>query len=647
MCGIVGAIGGENIVKNILEGLKKLEYRGYDSAGISLLDENIFKTVKEEGKIDKLVNKINSSSLENYVDFSSLSFVKNENISQKNLIKKDNLLAIGHTRWATHGRPSQENSHPHSSSEICVVHNGIIENYQEIRAKLTENGANFLSETDSEVVPHLMQENFKIAQEELSGADLKIQIKDAVLKTLSEIKGSYALAIMFRDYPDFILVAKKGSPLLVGVGNNCNYIASDYYALADHTNEVVYLNDGEFAFVYRNEIEFFSEGGEEIKRETKIMESITEKALKGDYDHFMLKEIYEQPQVFVDTAQNYIDLGNFNVHLPNFPFDITKINKITIVACGTSYYAAMAAKYLFEEIARIEVEVDIASEFRYRKSVFRDDNLMIFISQSGETADTIAALKHAKDNQQRILSIVNVANSSMADLSDVVVKTLAGIEIGVASTKAYSAQIMVLSLLALKFGDMRNKLSENNYDKRSILVQLLNVNKKIEQALDDKNIEEIKKIAKYLVDFNHVLFIGRGVSYVSALEGSLKLRELSYIDAQAIAAGELKHGTIALIDEKMPVVAIAPSNELFEKTASNIEEIKARKGNIIALSDKEGLNNLANLVDYGLEIPKIESIIEEVLIGVIPLQLLAYYVALFKGNDVDQPRNLAKSVTVE
>ncbi len=655
MCGIVGAIASENIVVNILEGLKKLEYRGYDSAGISVLDNNIFKTVKEEGKIERLVSAIkNSSALNSYLNIGELSFIDQDNFSQKEDRKPDvknldskNMIAIGHTRWATHGRPSQENSHPHASSEICVVHNGIIENYQEIRKKLANLGASFLSETDSEVVPHLLQENFRLVKSEFSNLAAQDQIKKALMKTLSEIDGSYALAIMFRDYPDFIAVAKKGSPLLVGYGKDCNYIASDYYALSDNTNEIIHLNDNEFSFVYKDRAEFYNKSGEKIEREVKFMEKLIEKTSKNGYDHFMLKEIFEQPEILSNNIKNYVDLENYKINLPKFTFDIKNINKITIIACGTSYYAAMAAKYLFEEISRIEVEVDIASEFRYRKTVFRDDNLMIFISQSGETADTIAALKYAKENNQKILSIVNSSNSSMEELSDVVVKTIAGIEIGVASTKAYTSQIVILSLLAIEFGEKKNNLSQNSCNKNKLITQICKIDKKIANILSDENVDKIKDIANYLLEFENALYVGRGVSYVSALEGSLKLKELSYINCQAIAAGELKHGTIALIDEKMPVIAMALSNNLFEKTASNIEEIKARKGKIIAISDKKGVKSLGDLADFTITIPDSESIIEEVLIGIIPLQLLAYYVALFKGNDVDQPRNLAKSVTVE
>ena len=615
MCGIVGVVGSSEPVAKIIEGLKKLEYRGYDSAGVALVEDGQFKTVKQEGKIAKLE-----------------AAVKKSKIFGKSLAEK---VAIGHTRWATHGRPSQENAHPHASSEICVVHNGIIENYQEIKAFLNKKGVKFLSETDSEVLPHLIE----LCLQETG------DIKSAIIKTLKKIDGSYALAVIFRDQPDLILIAKKGSPLLVGLGNGENYIASDYYALANHTNKVIYLNDDEFALVHKNNVEFFDAEGNAIKKAAKIMEAANNKVSKEGYEHFMLKEIHEQPQVLEDTIQNYVDLDNFEIHLPNFPFDLKGINKITAIACGTSYYAALNAKYLIEEIAGVEVEVDIASEFRYRHHPFRQDNLMLFISQSGETADTIAALKFAKANGQKILSIVNVAQSSMAQLSDAVIKTIAGPEIGVASTKAYTAQVAVIALFAIKLGAAKGVVKAPAMAK--YLSQLNDVSQELTAIIHKDNVKKIAKVAKYLVKAQHILYIGRGLSYVTALEAALKLRELSYIDAQAIAAGELKHGQIALIDKKMPVIVIAPSNHLFEKIASNIEEVKARGGKVIVVSDKKGIANLENLATQIIEIPQTSGTIEEALISAVPLQLLAYYVALYKGNDVDQPRNLAKSVTVE
>lgn len=613
MCGIVGVVGSKNAVSIILEGLKKLEYRGYDSAGIAVLEKNKFKTVKEEGKIAKLEAALKKTKLESDI-------------------------GIGHTRWATHGRPSKQNAHPHASSNVCVVHNGIIENHQELKEKLAKSGAKFLSQTDTEVVPHLIEYHF-----EKTG-----DIKKSILETAKEIHGTFALAVIFKGHPDVIAVAKRGSPLVIGLGESENYIASDYYALSDHTNKIIALEDEEFAIISKNEIEVFDAKNKPIHKESKLMEAENNRVSKDGYDHFMLKEIYEQPRVLEETIQAYVDLSNSSIHLPNFAFDLKKINKITIVACGTSYYSGMCAKYLIEEIAGVEVEVDIASEFRYRAHPFRDDNLMVFVSQSGETADTLAALKFAKQNGQKILSIVNVAHSTMAQLSDAVIRTVAGPEIGVASTKAYTAQITVLSLLAIHFGFIKGKISAKQKEK--LLQELAESGAKMVHLFDRNDIKNIKKIAQSLTPAKHVLYIGRGISQITAFEAALKFRELSYINAQGIAAGELKHGTIALIDKKMPVIVIAPhnkNNDLFEKTLSNAQEVNARGGKIIFISDKKGIAQFGKMAKRTIEIPKLDGIIQEAILPVVSTQLLAYYVALYKGNDVDQPRNLAKSVTVE
>ena len=618
MCGIVGVVGSKNSTAIILEGLKKLEYRGYDSAGIAVLVGGKFKTVKEEGKIVRLEAALKKEKLQS-------------------------TIGIGHTRWATHGRPSKQNAHPHASSKVCVVHNGIIENYQELREKLKKSGVKFLSETDSEVVPHLIEYYFTKTGD----------IKKSLLAAVKEIHGTFALAVMFRENENVIAVAKRGSPIVLGLGQEKefgeNYIASDYYALAAHTNEIMVMEDDEIALVSADSIKIFNSSGREIKRESKLMESENNKVSKDGYAHFMLKEIHEQPRVLEETIQAYVGLGKGEIYLPNFSFDLAEINKITIVACGTSYYSGLAAKYLIEEIAGLEVEVDIASEFRYRAHPFRKDNLMIFISQSGETADTLAALKFAKANQQKILSIVNVAHSSMAQLSDAVIRTVAGPEIGVASTKAYTAQIAVLSLLAINLGFLRGKVSPKQ--KIKLLQDLADSGAKISELLAQTNIRNIKKVAKGLTSAKHMLYIGRGISQVTAFEAALKMRELSYIDAQGIAAGELKHGTIALIDKKMPVIVLAPKgnsrNNLFEKTVSNAEEVNARGGKIIFVSDRLGIEQFGKMAKERLVIPDISGIIQEALLPVVSTQLLAYYVALFKGNDVDQPRNLAKSVTVE
>lgn len=614
MCGIVGVVGSKNSTAIILDGLKKLEYRGYDSAGIAVIVDGKFKTVKEEGKIARLEATLKKEKLQS-------------------------TIGIGHTRWATHGRPSKQNAHPHASLKVCLVHNGIIENYQELREKLKKSGVKFLSETDSEVVPHLIEYYFAKTGD----------IKKSLLAAVKEIHGTFALAVMFREDANVIAVAKRGSPIVLGLGKNENYIASDYYAIASQTNEIMVMEDEEIALVSADSIEIFNSSGREVVRESKLMESENNKVSKDGYSHFMLKEIHEQPRVLEETIQTYVGLSKGEIYLPNFSFDLAEINKITIVACGTSYYSGLAAKYLIEEISGLEVEVDIASEFRYRAHPFRKDNLMIFISQSGETADTLAALKFAKANKQKILSVVNVAHSSMAQLSDAVIRTVAGPEIGVASTKAYTAQISVLSLLAIHLGFLRGKVSPKQ--KLKLLQDLADSGAKISELLAQANIRNIKKVAKGLTSARHMLYIGRGISQVTAFEAALKMRELSYIDAQGIAAGELKHGTIALIDKKMPVIVLAPKgnsgNNLFEKTVSNAEEVNARGGKIIFVSDRLGIEQFGKMAKEKLVIPDISGIIQEALLPVVSTQLLAYYVALFKGNDVDQPRNLAKSVTVE
>lgn len=610
MCGIVGVVSSKNVVTKIIDGLKKLEYRGYDSAGIAVLENRHFKTVKEEGKIANL-----------------------ESALKENPTKS--VIGIGHTRWATHGRPSKQNAHPHASSTVCVVHNGIIENYQELKEKLQKKGVKFLSQTDTEVVPHLIEYHYQKTSD----------IKKSLSLALEEIHGTLALAVIFKGKEDMIAFAKKGSPLILGIGEKENYIASDYYALSAYTNKIIVLEDGEFGIISADSYEIFNFEGKKLKKKIKVMEAENNKISKDGFDHFMLKEIFEQPRVLEETIQAYVNIDNGSTHLPNFTFDLKKINKITIIACGTSYYAGLCAKYLIEEIAGVEVEVDIASEFRYRAHPFRKDNLMVFISQSGETADTIAALKYAKAAGQKILSIVNAPHSSMAQLSDAVIRTIAGPEIGVASTKAYTAQIAVLSLFAIELGSLKGRVDKK--DKLKLIAQIIEAGAKMNHFFDAENIKNIKKIARSLTKANHMLYIGRGISQVTSFEAALKLRELSYIDAQGIAAGELKHGTIALIDKKMPVVVIAPSNKVFEKILSNAEEVNARGGKIIFISDKSGIAQFGKMADKKIEIPELSGIIQEALLPVVSTQLLAYYVALFKGNDVDQPRNLAKSVTVE
>ena len=613
MCGIIGVIGANNASEIVLAGLKKLEYRGYDSAGIALHQNNKFNIIKEQGKITKL----------------------------ESLLKKKNpkaSLAIGHTRWATHGVPSKENAHPHSSDNVVVVHNGIIENYNEIKSTLIKSGHKFQSQTDTEVLPFLIEQHYKKDKDIIA----------SLIKATTDLKGTYAIAVMFKDRDDIIAVAKRGSPLVIGIDNNQKFVASDFYGLAEYTNKIIALEDNEYALITKNTVNIYDKKGNSVKREFKIIETQKNKISKNGFEHFMLKEIHEQPIVLDEIMQTYIDANNNLIHLPNFNFDLTKIKKITIVACGTSYYAGMIGKYLIEKIANVEVEVDIASEFRYRHTPFRDDNLMIFISQSGETADSIAGLKHAKNNNQKILSIVNVPHSTMAMLSDGVIRTVAGPEIGVASTKAFTAQIAILYIFAINLAFVKNHISSSQLAK--YIQELAQCANKTKKSLDDNSIGNIKKVASKLVKAKNILYIGRGISAVNALESALKFRELTYVNAQGIAAGELKHGTIAVIDEKFPVIVIGArnsDNELFEKTLSNAQEVNARGGKIIFISDKKGLNMIGKLAKYRLEILEIKSLIEEAILPIITTQLLAYYVAYFKGNDVDQPRNLAKSVTVE
>ncbi len=612
MCGIVGIVSKNNVVTKVVEGLKKLEYRGYDSAGISIIKNSEIHTVKKEGKIKNLEGAI----------------VKNKNF--------DSNIAIGHTRWATHGKPSEENSHPHSSYNISVVHNGIIENYQDIKEKLTKIGVRFASQTDTEVIPHLI--SFYLERYEND-------IKKAVFSTLKDLRGAFALGIIFKDQPNLLIGAKKGSPLIIGFGKEENYIASDYFALENFTNHFSYLADGDIVFVKQNTVEIFDSKHELVSRKIEENTKKTKASSKGQYEHFMLKEIFEQPRVVQDSLNQYLDVKDQKINLPNFPFDLNEFDKITIVACGTSFYAAKAAKYLIESLVRINVDIDIASEFRYRDAIFTQKNLMIFISQSGETADTIAALKFAKENNQKILSVVNVANSTMEHLSDGVIRTLAGAEIGVASTKAFTAQLMVLVLFAIKMAEIKKTISPEN--KKELITEIDQIPNYMDIILSAKSLENIKSIAKYLSKKQSIIYTGRGISYPIALEGALKLKELTYIPAQGIASGELKHGTIALIDKNTPVIVIAPNNKLFEKSASNVEEIVARDGKVILISDQEGIDRLQNIIFKSIALPKNNSIICELLLGAIPTQLIAYYTSLFKGNDVDQPRNLAKSVTVE
>lgn len=615
MCGIVGIVSKNNVVPKILDGLKKLEYRGYDSAGISLISGDFINTIKKQGKIVNLEAAINKNK----------KFIGN--------------IGIGHTRWATHGKPSEANSHPHLSENIAVVHNGIIENYQELKEKLKKTGVKFLSHTDTEVIPHLISLHLKESQDK----------KQAVILALKELRGAFALGIVFKGEENFIAVAKKGSPLLIGFGEGENagenYVASDYFALDILTTKVSYLEDGDVAFLTTDSVEILDDKGTKVSRAIKTMEKDVNKISKESYDHFMQKEIFEQPRVVQDILDNYVVPQSGKIVLPNFPFDLKTIDKITIIACGTSYYAACVGKYLIESLAKINVEVDIASEFRYRDTAFYGNNLHIFISQSGETADTIAALKYAKENGQKTLGIVNAANSNLTYLADAIIRTIAGPEIGVASTKAYVAQLTILILFALELANQKQTIDEAT--KQKMIASLTQIPAKMNESLAAKSLAEIKDVAKFVSKYQSLIYIGRGVSYPTALEGALKLKELSYINAFGIASGELKHGTIALVDKNMPIIAIAPNTDLFDKSASNIEEVAARDGKVILIGNDQGIAELKGIIVKSISIPRVENIIDEALLSIIPTQLIAYYTAIYKGNDVDQPRNLAKSVTVE
>jgi len=612
MCGIIGIVSTKNIIQNIVEGLKRLEYRGYDSAGVASTNGKKIEQIRAIGKIVELEQAVNKSKLESQI-------------------------AIGHTRWATHGKPSEHNAHPHLSynGDIAVVHNGIIENYKEIKEFLTKEGYEFKSETDTEMIPNLIEYHLRKGKEK----------KEAVLDATIELKGSFAIAVIFKDSTKELWCAKKGSPLLIGYGQDEMYVASGFCALSKFTKKISSLNDDDIAVITKDNVKVFDKKGKEVKRDIKTIEDADGESCKGTYPHFMLKEIFEQPQVIERTLTEYVDKNTLKINLPKFPFDLSKVKRVTIVACGTSYYAGCVAKYIIESIAKVNVDIDIASEFRYRQTPLKKGNAAIFISQSGETADTLAALKYCKEHGQQILSIVNVANSSIAFLSDTIIKTMAGSEIGVASTKAFTAQVALLSLFALELAKARREIGEK--ESRAIVKSLYDLPKYINMMLNEKTLEQIKNVSKDFARRQCIISIGRGVSYPIAMESALKLKELTYIPTLAIAAGELKHGPLALVDKNMPVLAIAPYDELFEKMASNLQEVAAREGRIILISDKNGIKSLKKDIVASIETPTMENAIQSAIVNVIPAQLLAYYTAVYKGNDVDKPRNLAKSVTVE
>lgn len=608
MCGIIGYIGNRNAVSVVLEGLKRLEYRGYDSAGVAFFTDSRIEVRRCTGKIKDLI-----------------SLLESENPSSH--------TTIGHTRWATHGRPSEENAHPHRSNGIVLVHNGIIENYLSLKKKLIEKGYTFTSETDTEVLCHLIEDYAK-----------RYPLEDAVREALKEVKGAYALAVMKEDEPDKIVGVRKDSPLVVGLGDREFFVASDIPAFLSYSRDVIFLDDGEMVILTNDGIKITGLDGVPIQKDAKTVSWSPSMAEKGGYKHFMLKEIYEQPRAVADTLRGRFNAENGEVNMAEFSLnneEIKAIDRIFIVACGTSYHAALIGKYMIEGLVRIPVEVDIASEFRYRSPIITPGDLMIVITQSGETADTLAAQREAKRLGAKVLSICNVVGSTSSREADAVFYTHSGPEIGVASTKAFTTQIVGLYLFAVGIGEARGTLSEDTA--KDFLNELLMLPGKVEETLDTD--ENIKIIAKEYFKAKDFLYLGRGIHYPVALEGALKLKEISYIHAEGYPAGEMKHGPIALIDEEVPVVVLAPQGHLYEKIASNIQEVKSRGGKIILITN-DAADDVCGISNKCIFVPKTNPYLSTVLMAV-PVQLLAYHIGVLRGCDVDQPRNLAKSVTVE
>jgi glucosamine--fructose-6-phosphate aminotransferase (isomerizing) len=608
MCGIVGIVGREPVAGQMVDALKRLEYRGYDSAGVATLEGGHITRQRAEGKLRNLETRLRGHPL-------------------------DGKIGIGHTRWATHGKPNENNAHPHAAERVAVVHNGIIENFGDLRRELEADGATFSSETDTEVVAHLVSAELKRGRSP----------QDAVAAALPRLKGAFALAFLFDGEEDLLIGARRGSPLAVGYGDGEMFLGSDAIALAPFTDAVSYLEDGDFVVVRRSGAQVHDEAGAPVKR--AVIKSSASAFLvdKGNHRHFMAKEIHEQPEVVGHTLAHYLDMANGRVLLPEgLPFDWKKLNRLTISACGTAYYAGLVGKYWFERFARLPVEIDVASEMRYREAPMDAGNLAIFVSQSGETADTLATLRYAKQQGQHVISVVNVPTSTIARESAAVMPTLAGPEIGVASTKAFTCQLAALACLAIGAGRARGFLSEA--EERELVHALTEVPRLISEALRLE--PEIEHLSRDLSKCSDVLYLGRGTSYPLALEGALKLKEISYIHAEGYAAGELKHGPIALIDETMPVIVIAPYDGVFEKTVSNMQEVAARGGRIILVTDPKGAREANVQTLATLTLPEMASSVTP-LIYAIPVQLLAYHTAVHMGTDVDQPRNLAKSVTVE
>lgn len=609
MCGIVGYIGKRNSTEILLGGLKKLEYRGYDSAGIAVMTSEGLQVRKSQGRLAVLEQKLQSSPLEG-------------------------TIGIGHTRWATHGKPSDENAHPHTDVEvnISVVHNGIIENYLAIKEGLIKKGYTFKSETDTEVIAHLLAD--------LYDGD----IVSTVRKAVGQMRGAYALAVLCGNEPDKLVAVRLASPLIIGVGNKENFIGSDIPAILEHTRDVYILNDGEMAVLTQDSVELMTIEGNFIAREMIHVDWNIETAEKAGYDHFMLKEIHEQPKAYRDTMGARIDDAGIQVTLNELNWSaeqLQNIRYIHIVACGTAYHAGLVGKNVLEQLTRIPVEVEVASEYRYRNPIITDQTLVIVVSQSGETADTLAALREAKRQGARVIAITNVVGSSVAREADDCIITWAGPEIAVASTKAYTSQLIVFYLLGIHFARLLDAMDDSRISE--LLASLQKLPEQVQSILAKST--EIKALAEKIATHDHLFFIGRGLDFAVAQEGSLKLKEISYIHSEAYAAGELKHGTLALITQGTPVIALATQSDVMEKTVSNIIEVRARGAYVIGLA-MEGDQNLHKSVDEVIYIPRTLDLFSPAL-SVVPLQLLAYYASLARGNDVDKPRNLAKSVTVE
>jgi glucosamine--fructose-6-phosphate aminotransferase (isomerizing) len=612
MCGIIGILGTQAVAPRLLDGLRRLEYRGYDSAGIATVHDETIDRRRAAGKLDNLGRVLEADPL-------------------------PGVTGIAHTRWATHGAPTEDNAHPHATDEVAVVHNGIIENFKPLRDELIARGRTFKSQTDTEVVAHLISEQVENGLDPI----------EAVRVTLKRLHGAFALAILFRSNPDLLIGARLGSPLVVGFGAETadgteTYLGSDALALAPLTQRIAYLEEGDWCVLTRDGTQVYDRDNQEVERPIVISGASDVTISKGNHRHFMLKEIYEQPIVVAQTLRSYLRRLDGELAMPAEDFDLSAVKRVTIVACGTSFYAGMVAKYWFEQFARVPVDIDVASEFRYREPVMEEGGLALFISQSGETADTLAALRHARASGQKIAVVVNVPTSTMAREADLLLPTHAGPEIGVASTKAFTCQLAVLAAFAANLARAKGRL--NREDERALVRHLSEAPAALNGALAYD--ESIEAIAHTIAKARDVLYLGRGPDYPLALEGALKLKEISYIHAEGYAAGEMKHGPIALIDEHVPVIVLAPSGPLFEKTVSNMQEVQARGGQVLLISDYDGVEQAGEGCMATITMPKVHPLIAP-LVYAIPVQLLAYHVAVIKGTDVDQPRNLAKSVTVE